>query len=46
MNKEIATDLRISEASVRNDLHTIFPLLGVSTRTELAVKALRDGLVH
>lgn len=37
-NKEIAKALGKSDATVRNQLHTIFPKLGVTTRTAAASK--------
>jgi DNA-binding CsgD family transcriptional regulator len=37
-NKEIAKALGKSEATIRNQLHTLFPKLGVATRTAAAAK--------
>jgi len=44
-NKEIARETDISAATVRIHLHAIFKALGVGTRTEAAMVAVRDGLV-
>jgi two-component system nitrate/nitrite response regulator NarL len=44
-NKEIASRLNISETTVRHHLTSIFDKLDVSDRLELAVHALRNGLV-
>ena len=43
-NRQIAERLTISEATVRNHLSSIFAKLNVSSRTELAVYAHRNGL--
>jgi two-component system nitrate/nitrite response regulator NarL len=43
-NKDIATRLVISEATVRNHLTSIFAKLGVENRYELVVFAYRNGL--
>jgi DNA-binding NarL/FixJ family response regulator len=45
-NKEIAARLNISETTVRHHLTSIFDKLEVSDRLELAVHALRNGLVN
>lgn len=44
-NKEIATDLTISERTVKNHIANIFKKLGVSDRTQAAVFAIRNDLV-
>jgi DNA-binding NarL/FixJ family response regulator len=43
-NKEIATDLVISEATARNHISHIFEKLGLSRRSEAAALAARLGL--
>jgi DNA-binding NarL/FixJ family response regulator len=43
-NKEIATALRISDATVRHHLGSIFAKLGVTTRSELVGFAYRNNL--
>jgi DNA-binding NarL/FixJ family response regulator len=45
-NKEIATDLDITEATVKGHLTNILSKLGVSDRTQAVIAALRRGLVH
>lgn len=45
-NSEIATQLFLSEGTVRNYLSTVFAKLGVSDRTQAAVLALKHGLVR
>jgi len=42
-NKEIAEQLKIAEDTVKHHLGNIFDKLGVSTRTELALFAVRNG---
>jgi DNA-binding NarL/FixJ family response regulator len=44
-NKEIATDLRISEATVKTHLVHIFAKLGVADRTSAVTTALDRGLI-
>jgi DNA-binding NarL/FixJ family response regulator len=43
-NKEIAYDLCLSEGTVKEYLYHIFRKLNVASRTELALRSLRDGL--
>lgn len=43
-NKEIASNLHLSEKTVRNALTVIFSKLGVSTRLELAIRASKLGI--
>jgi len=45
-NKEIASDLAISEDTVKYHLKTLFTKLGVQDRTEAAISAIRHGIVH
>jgi DNA-binding NarL/FixJ family response regulator len=45
-NKEIATDLDITEATVKGHLTNILSTLVVSDRTQAVIAALRRGLVH
>src|SRR5208283_332074 len=42
-NKEIAYDLCLSEGTVKEYLYHIFRKLNVTSRTELALRFLRDG---
>ena len=42
-NKEIAYDLCLSEGTVKEYLYHIFRKLNVASRTELALRSLRDG---
>jgi NarL family two-component system response regulator LiaR len=44
-NKDIATELKLSERTVKNYLSIIFQKLQVNNRTEAAIRAMRDGLV-
>ena len=45
-NKEIASALRISEATVKSHINSLLSKLGVSDRTQAATTALQRGLVH
>lgn len=45
-NKEIASDLYISEATVKTHINSILSKLGVSDRTQAATTALQRGIVH
>lgn len=44
-NREIARRLFLAEPTVENHLHRIYRKLGVSTRTEAAIRAVREGLI-
>jgi DNA-binding NarL/FixJ family response regulator len=45
-NREVATDLGISEQTVKNQLTVVYHKLRVKNRLELAVYAMRHGLHH
>jgi DNA-binding NarL/FixJ family response regulator len=45
-NKEIASDLAISEATVKTHINNLLSKLGVSDRTNAATLAIQRGLVH
>lgn len=45
-NKDIATDLDLSERTIKNYLSVIFQKLQVNNRTEAAIRAVKDGLVE
>ena len=45
-NREIARDLRLSEATVKTHLLHIFEKLGVSDRTSAVTTALERGLIE
>ena len=45
-NKEIATDLNISEATVKSHVNSLLSKLGVDDRTHAAMVALQRGIVH
>jgi DNA-binding NarL/FixJ family response regulator len=45
-NKEIASDLAISEATVKTHINNLLSKLGVSDRTNAATVAIQRGLVH
>jgi DNA-binding NarL/FixJ family response regulator len=45
-NKEIASDLGISEATVKTHINNLLGKLGVSDRTNAATVAIQRGLVH
>ena len=45
-NKEIASALSISEATVKTHINSILSKLGVSDRTQAATTALQRGIVH
>ncbi len=44
-NKQIAYHLRLSEGTVKEYLYHIFRKLHVTSRTELALRSVRDGLM-
>jgi DNA-binding NarL/FixJ family response regulator len=44
-NKEIATELNISEATVKTHINTLLSKLGVTDRTQAATAAIRRGIV-
>jgi two-component system NarL family response regulator len=44
-NKQIAKRLGISEKTVKGHLTNVFQKLGIASRTQAAVYALRAGLV-
>lgn len=45
-NKEIASDLNISEATVKSHVNSLLNKLGVGDRTHAAMVALQRGIVH
>jgi DNA-binding NarL/FixJ family response regulator len=45
-NKEIASDLNISEATVKSHINNLLGKLGVSDRTNAATVAIQRGIVH
>lgn len=45
-NKEIASDLHISETTVKSHVNSLLSKLGVADRTHAATLALQRGLVH
>lgn len=45
-NKEIASDLHISETTVKSHVNSLLGKLGVADRTHAATLALQRGLVH
>jgi len=45
-NKEIASDLQISEATVKSHINSLLGKLGVGDRTHAATIALQRGIVH
>lgn len=45
-NKEIGTELKISEATVKTHINSILSKLNVSDRTQAATTALQRGIVH
>jgi len=45
-NKEIAWELELSEGTVRNTVSAIFNKLNVKDRTQLAVYALKNGIIE
>jgi two-component system, NarL family, nitrate/nitrite response regulator NarL len=45
-NRQIANRFGVSEQTVKNQLSTLFQKVGVSSRLELAMYAVRHGLVE
>jgi DNA-binding NarL/FixJ family response regulator len=45
-NKEIGTELSISEATVKSHINNLLSKLGVEDRTQAATMALQRGIVH
>lgn len=45
-NKEIGSELKISEATVKSHVNSVLSKLGVTDRTQAATTALQRGLVH
>ena len=45
-NKEIGSDLHISEATVKTHINSILSKMGVSDRTQAATSALQRGIVY
>ncbi len=45
-NKEMASNLKITEDTVKSRLKTLFSKLKVRDRTEAAITAIRHGIVH
>ena len=46
INKEIASRLGVSSETVKTHLKNVFGKLGVADRTQAAIAALRDGIIH
>lgn len=45
-NREIAESFGVSEQTVKNQLSTLFQKMAVSSRLELAMFAVREGLIN
>jgi len=45
-NKEIASAMSISEATVKTHINSLLSKLGVTDRTQAATTALQRGIVH
>lgn len=45
-NKEIASDLALSEKTIKNHIRNIFHKMEVYDRTEAAIKGIREGIIH
>lgn len=46
LNKEIGSELQISERTVKNHVSSLFKKIGVSDRTQAAVYAIKNNLVN
>ena len=46
LNKEIGSELNISERTVKNHVSNLFKKIGVSDRTQAAVYAIKNNLVN
>lgn len=45
-NKQIAAELGIREQTVKNQFYRVFLKLGVTNRTQAAVKAIKERLIE
>ena len=45
LNKEIGSELNISERTVKNHVSSLFKKIGVSDRTQAAVYAIKNNMV-
>jgi two-component system NarL family response regulator len=45
-NREIGSDLSISEATVKTHINSLLGKLGVSDRTQASTAAIQRGIVH
>ena len=45
-NKQIAAELGIGEQTVKNQFYRVFLKLGVTNRTQAAVKAIKERLIE
>jgi DNA-binding NarL/FixJ family response regulator len=45
-NKEIGSDLAISEATVKTHINSLLGKLGVNDRTQASTAAIQRGIVH
>lgn len=44
-NKEIASELQLSEKTIKNHVRNIFHKMGVYDRTEAAIKGIQEGII-
>ncbi|MDC4227430.1 MAG: response regulator transcription factor [Candidatus Manganitrophus sp.] len=44
-NKEIASELHLSEKTIKNHVRNIFHKMGVYDRTEAAMKGVQEGII-
>ncbi|MCA1838305.1 MAG: LuxR C-terminal-related transcriptional regulator [Actinobacteria bacterium] len=44
-NRQVAQVLNLAEATVKRHLANVYPKLGVSSRTEAAIRLINDGLI-